>query len=266
MLYQMAAGDVDLSRRLDVKSKDEIGRISSNFNRLVDKLAAIIRNLKTVAEKGSVIGNELASSSEELSATVEEIARAIDAMSEKVATQSDEMKRANVDVREIKDALGRLNALIDEQAGTVTESSASSSHRRVHQNSPASRSSERGLRNSRPSRRGERGMESTGDGIAEIAGPRKPSSSLGAMIDQIAPRRTLLAMKRPSRAATRGGGGRASPSSRREPQAAETRWENSKDISDSLATIVRRSRCTRLTIDIGCRDRDIIAGSRRSGG
>ena len=125
MLYEMAEGDGDLSRRLDIDTKDEVGRISANFNRLVEKLARIIRNLRDVGTKGSMIGSELASSSEELSATVEEIAQTIDSMSAKVASQSDQMKRANVDVREIKNAIGRLNALIDEQTSTVEESSAS---------------------------------------------------------------------------------------------------------------------------------------------
>ncbi len=124
LLYEMAEGEGDLSGRLDVFTKDEIGKISTNFNSLVKKLTAIIAGLRTVGAKGAAIGSELASSSEELSATVEQMTRTIEEMSAKIAAQSEEITRSNSEVQEIKNAIGRLGDLIDDQSGSVTESSA----------------------------------------------------------------------------------------------------------------------------------------------
>ncbi len=265
MLYEMAEGDGDLSRRLDIRSRDEVGRISSNFNRLVEKLSLIVRNLKEVASKGSMIGSELASSSEELSATVEQIARTIDAMSAKVASQSDEMKRANVDVREIKNAIERLNALIGEQSATVEESSASIEEIVASIKNIASVTE---LKKAVSDKlvalavEGEQGMDSTVAEIDEISKSAETIFELVGMIDTIAAQTNLLAMNASIEAAHAGEAGKGfSVVADEIRKLAETTVENSKDISDSLKTIVEKIQKTQDTSKTtGRAIREIIAG------
>lgn len=49
-LHQIAAGDGDLTVRLPITSKDEIGQLSINFNNFMDSLQEIIRNIKELTD------------------------------------------------------------------------------------------------------------------------------------------------------------------------------------------------------------------------
>ena len=77
-LDDIAQGDGDLTRRLDVKGKDEISAIAEAFNLFVDKIAAI---LLTVRSSSEVVANNavsLADSNTELSTRVTQQAAALE--------------------------------------------------------------------------------------------------------------------------------------------------------------------------------------------
>lgn len=77
-LDDIAQGDGDLTRRLDVKGKDEISAIAEAFNLFVDKISAI---LLTVRSSSEVVANNavsLADSNTELSSRVTQQAAALE--------------------------------------------------------------------------------------------------------------------------------------------------------------------------------------------
>jgi methyl-accepting chemotaxis protein len=244
LLGEMAEGDGDLRGRLDLRSKDELGKISSSFNKLVQKLAAIISGLRSVGEKGGSIGSELATSSEELSSTIEEMGRTIDAMRDKIAAQSDEAAASNAEVKKIKEAIGRLGELIDEQAGSVSESSASIEEMLASIKSiEAVTASKKSVSDRLTSlaREGESSMNSTVSEIDEIEKSAKTIFDLVSMIDDIASRTNLLAMNASIEAAHAGqyGKGFAVVAGEIRKLAVNT-VVNSKNISESLGTIVEK--------------------------
>lgn len=80
VLKDIAEGEGDLTKRLEVKTKDELGELAQYFNRFIGDIQSIV---------GEVLDNtqELSASSEELSATVEEIS----AQSQNVSSNTQEI-------------------------------------------------------------------------------------------------------------------------------------------------------------------------------
>ncbi|HUW35977.1 MAG TPA: methyl-accepting chemotaxis protein [Rhodocyclaceae bacterium] len=79
-LSQIAAGEGDLTRRLEVGRHDEIGKTSAIFNAFMDKLQSVVRDVKSSAEKVMVTAGQLAASSQQLTASVDSQSRASTAM------------------------------------------------------------------------------------------------------------------------------------------------------------------------------------------
>jgi methyl-accepting chemotaxis protein len=264
-LYEMAEGEGDLSRSLDVHTKDEIGRISTNFNSLVKKLSGIISSLRSVGAKGSSIGGELAASSEELSATIEEMTMTIEAMSAKISAQSGEIARSNIDVKEIKKAIARLGELIDEEAISISESSASIEQMLASiRNIEAVTASKKVVsdRLAALAKDGASGMGSTVAEIDEIARSAETIFDLVRMIDDIASRTNLLAMNASIEAAHAGAYGKGFAVVADEiRKLAETTGVNSRNISESLKAIVAKITLTsETTKKTGAAIGEIISG------
>jgi len=72
MLKDIAEGEGDLTKRLEVDSNDEIGDLAKWFNIFIDKLHDIIGRIATNTEQLASAATEISSSSEELSAGVKE--------------------------------------------------------------------------------------------------------------------------------------------------------------------------------------------------
>jgi len=73
MLKDIAEGEGDLTRRLEVTSKDELGVLATWFNAFVEKIHAIIRELSEHAEKVTGAGAELSELSDEMSGGASEM-------------------------------------------------------------------------------------------------------------------------------------------------------------------------------------------------
>jgi methyl-accepting chemotaxis protein len=68
----LAEGEADLTRRIEIGTQDEMGELGGHFNRFIERVQGIIGKVKENAEGVSSGSLQISSSSEELSATVEE--------------------------------------------------------------------------------------------------------------------------------------------------------------------------------------------------
>jgi len=92
MLKDIAEGDGDLTKRLDVISKDEVGDVANWFNLLMEKLQKTIKNvtmeiktLKNSSEEFASISSELADRSLEMNNQSEEAAKSTEFASSSIA-------------------------------------------------------------------------------------------------------------------------------------------------------------------------------------
>jgi len=79
-LAHIAEGDGDLTRRLKVESRDEIGKTSEIFNTFMDKLQTVMREVKTSTEQVLVTARQLAAASQELTRSSDHQSEATGAM------------------------------------------------------------------------------------------------------------------------------------------------------------------------------------------
>ncbi|BEP29574.1 methyl-accepting chemotaxis protein [Helicovermis profundi] len=91
----IAAGDGDLTVRSNVKSKDEIKRLSDTFNKMMEMQSGIIEKIRSSADTLLNTAEELSTSAEETSSATEEITVKIENISEDSINQTKEISNIN---------------------------------------------------------------------------------------------------------------------------------------------------------------------------
>lgn len=101
MLRDIAEGDGDLTKRLEVKSHDEIGELSESFNNFIDKISVLIGEVITSAEILSKFTGDALSSIEESNAGMAEMAQTIEKVSESIQTSASASEQASASIQEV---------------------------------------------------------------------------------------------------------------------------------------------------------------------
>ncbi|MCU1484983.1 MAG: methyl-accepting chemotaxis sensory transducer [Actinomycetia bacterium] len=112
VLNRVAEGD--LTTRLDVTSKDEVGQASHALNRTLDRTAAVIRSIGENA-------TSLAGSSEELSAVSKELGAAAEETSSQSGTVAAAAEEVSANVSTVAAGTEEMSASIREISGSTTE-------------------------------------------------------------------------------------------------------------------------------------------------
>jgi methyl-accepting chemotaxis protein len=106
MLKDIAQGEGDLTKRLDISSKDEVGDLAKWFNVFVAKLRAIMLKIADSTD-------QLASAAEQLSASSSQISAGTDkqaSQTEQIATSMEEMSATVIDIaKNASEAAGAAN-------------------------------------------------------------------------------------------------------------------------------------------------------------
>ncbi len=113
VLRDIAQGEGDLTRRLDVDSEDELGMLAQWFNTFVVNIQNIIGTVQTTVERVTAASHELAATAEELNRGSHEQAN----QTEQVASAMTEMSQTIVDVaKNAGDAAGASHEASDTAA------------------------------------------------------------------------------------------------------------------------------------------------------
>ena len=110
-LKDITQGEGDLTKRIDIDSKEELGELAQYFNKFLEQLREMIKNIINTSQ-------EIASNSTEISATSEQITK----RSENLATVSEQTSSA---VSEMNKNIQDVLTSIDAQTSSVTQTSAS---------------------------------------------------------------------------------------------------------------------------------------------
>ncbi|MGC9423842.1 methyl-accepting chemotaxis protein [Vibrio sp.] len=107
-LGDIAEGDGDLTRRLPVKSQDEVGLLADKFNKFVDRLHVMVKNIRDVTEALTQGANHAASAAAQ--------------RSERIRTQQDEITMVATAVTEMASATAEIAGNAENTAKNANQS------------------------------------------------------------------------------------------------------------------------------------------------
>ncbi|GAB1456727.1 hypothetical protein MASR2M48_20350 [Spirochaetota bacterium] len=125
MLGDIHEGDGDLTKRLVVKTKDEVGALATNFNAFADGLHKLIVAIRVNASNIGEIGSDLAANMTETSSAIYQIMANIESVKNQVIEQAASVNETLATVEQITRNIESFNERIDDQAANVNQASAS---------------------------------------------------------------------------------------------------------------------------------------------
>ncbi|MCR4735558.1 MAG: HAMP domain-containing protein [Treponema sp.] len=123
-INEIASGNADLTKRIDIKSKDEIGLVVNGFNNFSSKLQSILSNIKDSQNNLENVGKAMDESTQDTSASITEIIANIESVHKQIVTQTSSVQQTAGAVNQIASNIESLENLIENQARGVSSASA----------------------------------------------------------------------------------------------------------------------------------------------
>jgi methyl-accepting chemotaxis protein len=119
-LKDISEGEGDLTRSVNINSKDEVGDLAKYFNKTLGKIKDLVLLIKNQAGVLKDIGNDLASNMTETAAAVNEITANIQSVKGRVINQSASVTETNATMEQVIANINKLNSHIEKMAENVT--------------------------------------------------------------------------------------------------------------------------------------------------
>jgi len=131
-LKNISEGEGDLTQRIDVHSRDEIGNLVSYFNKLMDVLQHPIRETKTTtdnladaAEKLSSVSGQLSETSKETMSQINNAANVAEQVADNIRAMASGAEQATVSISNVANAAEQMSVNMNTIAAAIEEMSAS---------------------------------------------------------------------------------------------------------------------------------------------
>jgi len=121
VLGKVAQGD--LTDRIQVKWRNEIGQILTSLNTAIDHSHAMLSVLHDEADKMGAVGSDLSSNMEETAAAIKQIGGNVQSVKEKAMSQAAGVSETVATIEQINGRLNKLVSSIETQAENISESS-----------------------------------------------------------------------------------------------------------------------------------------------
>ncbi|QTQ12239.1 methyl-accepting chemotaxis protein [Treponema parvum] len=123
-IINIASGNADLTKRIEVKSDNEIGSVVKGFNMFTGRLHGIVRDIKQSKDILAEVGNDLQSSAQDTAAAIEQIQQNFGNVYKQIESQSASVEETAGAINEITANIGSLEKMIEVQSSGVSQASA----------------------------------------------------------------------------------------------------------------------------------------------
>ncbi len=121
---EISKGDADLTQRIEVSTKDEIGQVVEGFNTFSGKLQTIISEVKNSKNELGIAGEDLSASTQDAASAITQIIANIESIHGQINGQNQSVHQTAGAVDEISSNISSLNKMIENQSAGVTQASA----------------------------------------------------------------------------------------------------------------------------------------------
>ena len=130
LVKNMASNDADLGQRLEVKSKDEFGEVSSDINLFIEKLHNIVKTSKDISIENSAISEELSTTATEVSNNIEKESKIVSLtrengiqLSEYLDSSVKKAKNSQIELEKTYESINDVKNQVEELESTMQETS-----------------------------------------------------------------------------------------------------------------------------------------------